>query len=423
PAPKKAHRYIAKRVVFGRLYGGGIATLAKQAGVTEDVAQAAVDALDALTPGLAAWSTQIREAVKRGHTQFRSYSGRIIHLPQEFPHKAPNYCVGMSTPVLRSDLTHVAASEIRVGDRLVGFDEFPQPADLGGQNRYHHLRTAVVEAVSTVVKPSVKVHTADGTVTECSTDHLWLVRPLKGRKNNRARVRWVRADELQPGDDLLSLGTWDVAGGRTAGYLAGLFDGEGYLARHAGGRRKNQLFFSQLSGPVMDAMQAGMTELGLSFTHYVKSPNSSSPTDTVATSGLRNVMRTLGTLRPARFRPRFEEVYEGNAITAGLTESVPVVAVEPAGDLELASIQTSTRTFVANGYLSHNCIQGSAREVLIDALVRWRDTRWGSCTLLPVHDELDVWVPEEDAEEATRALIECMETEVFGVKIIADPSE
>src|SRR5690606_18352081 len=160
PAPKKAHRYIAKRVVFGRLYGGGITTLAKQAGVSEDVAQAAVDALDALTPGLAAWSAQIREAVKRGHTQFRSYSGRVIHLPREFPHKAPNYC-----------------------------------------------------------------------------------------------------------------------------------------------------------------------------------------------------------------------------------------------------------------------IQGSAREVLIDALVKWRDTRWGTCTLLPVHDELDIWVPEEEAEEAIRALIECRETEVFGVKIIADPSE
>lgn len=418
----KAERYIAKRVVFGRLYGGGIPTLAKQAGVSESIAQSAVDVLDDLTPGLAAWSEQIKSAVKAGHTQFRSYSGRVIHLPMEYPHKAPNYCVGMNTPVLRSDLTHVPASEIRVGDRLVGFDEFPQPAELGGQNRYHHLRTAVVEAVSKVVKPSVKVHAADGKVTECSTDHLWLVRPLKGRKNNRPRVRWVRADALQPGDDLLSLGTWDVTDGRTAGYVAGLYDGEGSLTRHAGGRRKNQLFFSQNRGLVMDAMRAGMDELGLPYSYYDRSPNSTATTDSVVVSGLRNVMRTLGSLQPARFRPRFEELYEGNAVTAGLTESVQVTAIEPAGELELASIQTSTRTLVANGYLSHNCIQGSAREVLIDALVKWRDTRWGDATLLPVHDELDVWVPEQDAEEATRALVECMETEIYGVRIVADPS-
>src|SRR5690606_24780634 len=93
PAPKKAHRYIAKRVVFGRLYGGGIATLAKQAGGTEDVAQAAVDALVAPTPVLAASSTRNREAVKRGHTQIRSYSVRTTPLPQEFPHKGPNYAL------------------------------------------------------------------------------------------------------------------------------------------------------------------------------------------------------------------------------------------------------------------------------------------------------------------------------------------
>lgn len=415
------HRYQAKRIVFGRLYGGGIPTLATQARVDEATATRAVDALDALTPGLSAWSAAIRDAVRQGRTQFPSYAGRVIHLPRGFPHKGPNYCVGMTTPVLRSDLTHVAAAEIRVGDRLVGFDEHPQDG-VGGQNRYHHLRTAVVEAVSTVVKPSVKVHTIDGKVTECSTDHLWLVRPLKGRKNNRPRVRWVRADALRPGDDLLSLGTWDVADGRTAGYVAGLYDGEGSLTRHAGGRRKNQLFFSQNRGPVMDAMRSGMDELGLPYSYYDRTPNSTSTTDSVVVSGLRNVMRTLGALQPERFRPRFEELYEGNAITAGLTESVAVTAIENAGEIELASIQTSTRTLVANGYLSHNCIQGTARELLVDALVRWRATRWGDATLLPVHDELIVFVPAEDADEATAELVRCMEGSLYGVDIVAKPS-
>lgn len=156
----KANRYIAKRGVFGRIYGGGISTLATQVGVGHDVMQAVIDTLDGLTPGLAAWSASIREAVKRGATQYPSYSGRVIHLPREYPHKGPNYC-----------------------------------------------------------------------------------------------------------------------------------------------------------------------------------------------------------------------------------------------------------------------IQGTARELLVDTLVRWRDTRWGTCTLLPVHDELDVFVPAEDAAEATAELVRCMETELLGVSIVADPSE
>ena len=68
-------------------------------------------------------------------------------------------------------------------------------------------------------------------------------------------------------------------------------------------------------------------------------------------------------------------------------------------------------------------IQGSARELLIDALVRWSGTKWGTCTLLPVHDELDVFVPAEDAQEATAALVACMRSELYGVQIVAEPSE
>jgi DNA polymerase I-like protein with 3'-5' exonuclease and polymerase domains len=76
------------------------------------------------------------------------------------------------------------------------------------------------------------------------------------------------------------------------------------------------------------------------------------------------------------------------------------------------------------GYAAPNyCIQGTARELLIDALMRWSGTRWGDATLLPVHDELVVQVPEDDAEEATAALVECMTSELHGVQIIADASE
>ena len=93
PEATKAQRYIAKRGVFGRIYGGGVPTLAKQMGVTEPVAQQVVDALDALTPGLSEWSRLIREGVKSGRRQFETYSGRVAHLPGDFPHKAPNYCI------------------------------------------------------------------------------------------------------------------------------------------------------------------------------------------------------------------------------------------------------------------------------------------------------------------------------------------
>ena len=103
PEATKAHRYVAKRIVFGRIYGGGLATLAAQVGVTPEVGQQVIDTLDAITPTLAAWSRGLSDAVRRGQTTFPTYSGRVIHLPREYPHKAPNFAIQGSARELLVD--------------------------------------------------------------------------------------------------------------------------------------------------------------------------------------------------------------------------------------------------------------------------------------------------------------------------------
>lgn len=78
------------------------------------------------------------------------------------------------------------------------------------------------------------------------------------------------------------------------------------------------------------------------------------------------------------------------------------------------------KAYAAPNYI----IQGTARELLIDAMVRWRATRWGTAVMWPVHDEVDAHVPETEAAEATATLVQCMETTLpSGVRIIAEPSE
>lgn len=91
--PAKTNRYRAKGMTFGRIYGGGLETLSAQVGVTPAVGQQVLDTLDALTPQLKEFGRSISNAARAGHTRFPSYSGRIIHLPQDTPHKALNYVV------------------------------------------------------------------------------------------------------------------------------------------------------------------------------------------------------------------------------------------------------------------------------------------------------------------------------------------
>lgn len=69
------------------------------------------------------------------------------------------------------------------------------------------------------------------------------------------------------------------------------------------------------------------------------------------------------------------------------------------------------------------CVQGTARELLVDALILWDKTEWGNCTVLPVHDEIVAEVPEQDAEKATRVLVACMERDLMGVAIKAEAGE
>lgn len=107
PGFTKANRYNVKRVVFGRLYGGSAPTLAAQTGLDIPMVDRLVAILDALAPQLAAWSAQVRQAVKNGLREYRTYSGRVIHLDPRLPHKAPNYIIqGTARELLVDALIH-----------------------------------------------------------------------------------------------------------------------------------------------------------------------------------------------------------------------------------------------------------------------------------------------------------------------------
>lgn len=261
-------------------------------------------------------------------------------------HSEVAHYVSPDTPILMADLRHVPASEVVVGDQLIGFDECLDGASRAGTHR--KFRTATVEAVSVVPKPGVIVRDIDGRETVCGSNHPWFVR----RPNRQPRLAWVRADGLSPGYLLLSLGTWAFDTSRAAGYLAGLYDGEGSLSGRGAGRKQTSLVFSQKPGLVLDAFMEAMDIVGLGYSHYKCAPASTSPTDTVSVQGISRILRTLGTLRPTRFINRAWEVYEGAGIVVTRQlEVIPVHSAMPIGEQEMVSIQTSTRTLIANSYL------------------------------------------------------------------------
>ena len=93
PGFTKSNRYMAKRKVFGRIYGQGVDGMARTDGAGVDVARNVITAMDAMTPGLTEWGRMIRGGVEAGRTQYPTYAGRVIHMPKGAPHAGPNYAI------------------------------------------------------------------------------------------------------------------------------------------------------------------------------------------------------------------------------------------------------------------------------------------------------------------------------------------
>jgi DNA repair photolyase len=133
------------------------------------------------------------------------------------------YCLAPETPVLHADLAWRPIGDVRCGDVLVGFDEWPV------EGRPRRLRQAVVEAVWWSRKPTRRLVTPRAEVVT-TAEHRWL----------QARdFRWSPTERLSPGRPLRHLPvtpTEDVDDDYRAGYLAGLSLGDGTFRYEAGWR-------------------------------------------------------------------------------------------------------------------------------------------------------------------------------------------
>jgi DNA repair photolyase len=139
------------------------------------------------------------------------------------------YCVSPDTPVLYGDMTWRPIGQVRVGDEIAGFDEFPEPG------RTRKFRSAAVEAVWWSKRPTVRLVT-DRAEVVTTPEHRWL----------QARdFRWSRTTQLSPGSRLrympvvLSEGIDDDY---RAGYVAGLSLGD-QTFRYEPGWRSDKLGF------------------------------------------------------------------------------------------------------------------------------------------------------------------------------------
>jgi uracil-DNA glycosylase family 4 len=259
-----------------------------------------------------------------------------------------SYCHVPGTKILKTNLTWVNIEDLVVGDELVGYED----------QKPFELTPSKVTRTQTLKADCYKITTNKKEII-VSEDHLWLVR----RAGARGR-KWISTKELArrfkglgglPPKFLLTYfcDPWVVDESKDAGYLQGIFDGEGCLGRQGGtaNEHKNwyKLSFTQKSGEVLNKTLAILDEMGI---EYKLSERGSSGIINCNISKFQGMLKILGSIRPARFEEHTKQTWVG----IRKLEPVQIENIEYVGEQEVIAVGTTTKTFIADGFLSHNCL-------------------------------------------------------------------
>ena len=260
------------------------------------------------------------------------------------------YCLSPDQKILTDDLRWIPLGDLQVGDHLVGFDEEPTPVT------GRRFTTSVVEAHSFDTAPLFEVILSDGTQFMATAEHQWLAR--KGRSES---VAWYTTGNIE-GKRLPRLFTpWSTEDTKAAGWLSGIFDGEGWLPDGS-----FDVAMGQNPGPVLDRVQHELRSRDFDF--GMGTVSEGSPCLRLALRGpAREKARFLGQIRPDRLLDQFSADKLGRMRA---TDSPTVVAVIPAGVGDMVKMRTSTATFIADGFPHHNCgVQFMTEDLTFDHVI------------------------------------------------------
>jgi DNA adenine methylase len=273
-------------------------------------------------------------------------------------------CLGPDARVLMNDLRWKRIGDVRVGDAVASFDEHngpPRAVGLCSPTRYRRWQIGAVTASSVVKKPSYRLVFDDGTEVVASADHQWLGgshvqggrgwrwQRTDGLVCNRANQRsWVMKVVPVVGQEQ----SWE------AGWLAGFFDGEGSLSPPPGWSASA----SQKDGPEADMAEGLLRDRGFDVRRDFLRPQAVAGCQRAhpmialnINGGLKEVMRFLMLIRPERLIRKAVAAMPDRSLYGREKQAVGLVAKEFLGEREVVAIETTSRTYIAEGLASHNC--------------------------------------------------------------------
>lgn len=263
-------------------------------------------------------------------------------------------CVVPGTKVITADLNWTPIEYLRPGDELLAFDEDPDPET--GRRRS---RISTVEKIGQPIQArTLRIRTDQGEIS-ASDDHLWLARPPRTTLLGRKGFAWTRSDQLKIGDAIsFFLPPWEPDRSYEAGRIRGFIEGEGHLSTWGNtGFPKTRAGWSQRPGRLHNEINDIVRSKGFSIgeRHVASGVRKSDIVITEILGGWRQTLRFMGMIRPSRLMDKVKDAIPGHIFDGRAAVPATILGIDDLGVRDVVPIQTSSRTLITDGFLSHNC--------------------------------------------------------------------
>ncbi len=268
-------------------------------------------------------------------------------------HALCDTCLRGDMRLLTEDLRWVKAEDIKVGDRLIGFSE-----EL--KNGVTVYEPAVVTSAKKVLEPSYEITMTNGDVLVVSHAHLFPA----NRPGDR-HINWYSADQiagkgLGPGPRTSNhfalkklLDVYEPERTYEAGWFSGFLDGEGSLSQHALGAA--QADDGDNIG-TCDKMFDAFDKYAPGYRQDIRKASARTKDVWVLrVSSQRKILELLTRVRPERLIAKVPSYLYEKRGPLSSSMRIEVASIKYVGEIEVYAIETTSKTYIVEGYLSHNC--------------------------------------------------------------------
>lgn len=296
----------------------------------------------------------IKSAIKRIERYLETGNGEMLV-------DAANFCLSPDTKILTKNLIWKNIGDLYIGEKLIGFTE--NSSSRRSQRRWQE---SEVINITFLELERFKVHLSNGKTIITSADHRWLTcfknhktaysyKWTETGKDNRSGLRSNKSHYIPQITPISNpINSWE------AGWISGFLDGEGHLNQKVaknimkGKAGTLRVIWGQNIGKTNDYIKKILSKYNYSIYEYLRKNKTGTITSICApTGGLPESMRLLMEFRPQRLIDNLDVNKMGAVRRMDLHT---IVNIEPIGKGEVVALETSSKTYIAEGYGHHNCM-------------------------------------------------------------------